>query len=152
MAGAVSVSRPHNDAYADNNRPHRGRVNIYALPPEARTWSLIKEYFQKTGQLLPFVHEETFCATVLEMKSNNFTKVRRTWLGLLNIILAIATTLHVDFSISSEQRIEESDVYYQRAVGLCDKEPRRNASVELGKLPTCISCYSYPIYLHLTKR
>jgi len=109
-----------------------GGVNIYALPSEVRMWSLIKEYFQKTGQLLPYVHEQSFCATYFEMRKSNFTMARRTWLGLLNIILAMATTLHVETSISSDKRIEESDVYYQRANGLCDKESRRNISLELG--------------------
>lgn len=135
VAGGMSVSRPHpveDDNHAGRGGRLHGSVNIYALPSEARTWSLIQEYFQKTGQLLPFVHEETFCATFFTMKRSNFTMARRTWLGLLNIILAMAATLHIDRTISSEKRIEESDVYYQRAIGLCDKESRRNISLELG--------------------
>lgn len=130
----MSVSRPHLEDDIDTRRSNqqRGSVNIYALPSEDRTWSLIKEYFQKTGQLLPFVHEESFWAAYFEMKKNNFTMARRTWLGLLNIILAMATTLCVEGSDSAEKRIEESDVYYQRANGLCDKESRRNISLELG--------------------
>jgi hypothetical protein len=87
---------------------------------------LIKEYFQKTGQLLPFVHEESFCATYFDLKRSNFTMARRTWLGLLNIIMAMATTLFVEAGMSAEERIEESDVYYQRA-------NRRNTSLELGE-------------------
>jgi hypothetical protein len=135
VAGGMSVSRPHpvdNDVNTGRYNRLHGSVNIYALPPEARMWGLIKEYFQKTGQLLPYVHEQSFCATYFEMRESNFTMARRTWLGLLNIILAMATTLHVETSISSEKRIEESDVYYQRANGLCDKESRRNISLELG--------------------
>ena len=136
VPGTMSVSRTHPVQQAADsthtNRSHGG-VNIYALPTEARIWSLIKEYFQKTGQLLPFVHEESFCATYFELKRSNFTMARRTWLGLLNIILAMATTLYVDEApLSSEKRIEESDVYYQRANGLCDKESKRNISLELG--------------------
>lgn len=136
VSGGMSVSRPHQaaDDEAAERRQYRARagVNIYALPSEARTWSLIREYFQKTGQLLPFIHEEWFCATYFEMKRNHFTMARRTWLGLLNIIMAMAATLFVESNVSAEERIEESDVYYQRANGLCDKESRRNISVELG--------------------
>lgn len=151
VAGGMSVSRPHpveDDTNAGRFGRLHGGVNIYALPSEARTWSLIKEYFQKTGQLLPFVHEETFCATFFKMKRSNFTMARRTWLGLLNIILAMATTLHVDRTISSEKRIEESDVYYQRAIGLCDKESRRNISLELGQYK-CILLYIFLLTLIL---
>lgn len=138
VAGGISISRPHHVEDDTNpqtyDRLYRG-VNIYALPSEARTWSLIKEYFQKTGQLLPFIHEESFCATYFELKRSNFTLARRTWLGLLNIIMAMATTLYIEVpaSVSSaEKRIEESDIYYQRANSLYDKESRRNISLELG--------------------
>ncbi|CAK7219252.1 hypothetical protein SCUCBS95973_003756 [Sporothrix curviconia] len=122
----------HASSSGTTTPPTMAPVNIYALPSEARTWSLIREYFQKTGRLLPFVHEATFCATYFALKTSNFTSARRTWLGLLNIILAMATTLHVDTSVSAERRIAESDVYYQRANALCDdKEARRNMSLEL---------------------
>lgn len=139
VSGGISISRPHHvedHTNPQSDRPHYGGVNIYALPSEERTWDLIKEYFQKTGQLLPFVHEESFCATYFEMKRSNFTLARRTWLGLLNIIMAMAATLFIEevpVSVSAEKRIEESDIYYQRANSLCDKESRRNISLELGK-------------------
>ncbi|KAI6853580.1 hypothetical protein KC365_g15891 [Hortaea werneckii] len=134
VPGAVSVSRPHHaeDEVTSRRRERLGAgVNIYALPSEERTWKLVKEYFQKTGQLLPFVHEESFCATYFDLKRSNFTMARRTWLGLLNIIMAMATTLFVEAGMSAEERIKESDIYYQRANSLCDKESRRNISLEL---------------------
>ncbi|KIX98660.1 uncharacterized protein Z520_05961 [Fonsecaea multimorphosa CBS 102226] len=135
-AGAewMRVSRPHyvHGEINESNLSHSRRsVNIYALPPDAYTWRLIKEYFQKTGQLLPFIHEESFCETYFQLKRTNFTMARRTWLGLLNMILAMATTLTVDGYTSSEERIAESDVYYQRANGLCERESRTNISLEL---------------------
>lgn len=119
-------------------------VNIYALPAEDYTWRLIKEYFQKTGQLLPFIHEESFCETYFQLKRTNFTMARRTWLGLLNMILAMATTLTVDGYPSSEDRIAESDVYYQRANGLCERESRTNNSLELGAMLP-ISSFKVPM-------
>ncbi|KAL6249362.1 hypothetical protein RBB50_003215 [Rhinocladiella similis] len=116
-------------------------VNIYALPAEDYTWRLIKEYFQKTGQLLPFIHEESFCETYFQLKRTNFTMARRTWLGLLNMILAMATTLTVDGYPSSEDRIAESDVYYQRANGLCERESRTNNSLELVQFLLVVGQY-----------
>ncbi|KAJ5983385.1 hypothetical protein N7481_005484 [Penicillium waksmanii] len=106
-------------------------VNIYALPSEERTWSLIQQYFHKTGQLLPFIHEKSFCETYFQMKKERFRKVRRTWLGLLNIVLAIAASLSTKGDMPAEKRIQESDVYYQRANGLCDRDSKRNASLEM---------------------
>ncbi|KAK9319526.1 fungal-specific transcription factor domain-containing protein [Lipomyces orientalis] len=106
-------------------------VNIYALPPEDRTRTLIEQYFEKTGQLLPFIHEISFRETYLQMRLRGFSKIRRTWLGLLNIILAISTSLSMKDGISPEERIQESDIYYQRANSLCDRESKRNASLEM---------------------
>ncbi|KAL1963182.1 hypothetical protein VTN77DRAFT_8615 [Rasamsonia byssochlamydoides] len=130
--GMMSVSRSQPAPESDSKRRDSHGVNIYALPSESRTWYLIQKYFQKTGQLLPFIHEQSFCETYFQMKRDNFTKVRRTWLGLLNIVLAIATSLCTDDSeLPAEKRIQESDVYYQRANALCDRESKRNTSLEM---------------------
>lgn len=142
----VSRSRPATDDNAFSRHHHRHRqsqINIYALPSESRTWTLIRRYFLKTGQLLPFIHEQAFCETYFEVKRNNFTRIRRTWLGLLNIVMAIAASLAIDDDDDedgpAQNRIEESDVYYQRANGLCGREAVRSASLEMG---TCVYIYS----------
>ncbi|BCR91336.1 putative C6 transcription factor [Aspergillus chevalieri] len=130
---SVAKSRPPSrgpELGAENLIPSPA-VNIYALPSEERTWSLIQQYFYKTGQLLPFIHERSFCETYFQMKRERFSKVRRTWLGLLNIVLAIAASLSTNGDMPAEKRIQESDVYYQRANGLCDRDSRRNASLEM---------------------
>ncbi|KKA20471.1 hypothetical protein T310_5522 [Rasamsonia emersonii CBS 393.64] len=129
--GMMSVSRSQPAPESDSTKRNSRGVNIYALPSESRTWYLIQKYFLKTGQLLPFIHEQSFCETYFQMKRDNFTKVRRTWLGLLNIVLAIATSLCNDGEMPAEKRIQESDVYYQRANALCDRESKRNTSLEM---------------------
>ncbi|KAK6444212.1 hypothetical protein FP744_10000460 [Trichoderma asperellum] len=132
----VSKSRPPSPGPTPgraNNLTRNAGVNIYALPSEERTWSLIQQYFLKTGQLLPFIHEPSFCKTYLQMKNERFRAIRRTWLGLLNIILAIAASLSAKDDIPVDKRIQESDIYYQRANGLCDRDSKRNASLEMGQ-------------------
>ena len=134
--GMVSVTRsraPPVGQVATAGEPSiAARINVYALPPEDRAWDLIEQYFQKTGQLLPFIHEASFRETYLQMRREGFRKISRTWLGLLNIVLAISATLSAKDDISAEERIQESDVYYQRANGLCDRDSKRNASLEMG--------------------
>jgi hypothetical protein len=128
----ISWSRPDDGAKGQMQTP-KNEVNIFALPSEERTWSLIQKYFEKTGQLLPFIHEASFCETYFQMRQDNFKRVRRTWLGLLNIVLAIATSLHTEGDMPAEKRIQESDIYFQRANGLCDRDSKRNGSLEMGK-------------------
>lgn len=133
--GLMSVSRPYHALSGktwSGLGDSRGSINIYALPAESQALALITKYFLKTGQLLPFIHEQSFRETYIQMNRNNRTMVRRTWLALLNIIFAMAVTLSIDRDMSAEKRIEESDMYYQRANLLCDKESRQTISVELG--------------------
>ena len=130
----VSRSRPSpEDSWSRKQTSSKNGINIFALPSEKRTWSLIQIYVEKTGQLLPFIHEASFCETYFQMREDNFKRVRRTWLGLLNIILAIATSLHTEGDLPAGKRIQESDVYFQRANGLCDKDSKRSASLEMSR-------------------
>ncbi|KAJ5127534.1 transcriptional regulatory protein GAL4 [Penicillium atrosanguineum] len=127
----VSRSRSSDDSRSRGQALSKNEVNIFALPSEDRTWSLIQIYFEKTGQLLPFIHEASFCETYFRMRADNFKRVRRTWLGLLNIILAISTSLHTESDLPAGKRIEESDIHFQRANGLCDRDSKRNATLEM---------------------
>lgn len=135
--GLMSVSRPPSPSRIQvdgkRGRPRTQPLNLFALPPEPETVELVQRYFADTGLLFPYIHEETFLDTYEAMKRSNFTKVRRTWLGLLNMVLAFATSTTVSNTINAQQRAEMSDVYYQRALGLCDKHIWRGTSIELGK-------------------
>jgi hypothetical protein len=131
----MSVSHPLSLAgrgISWQNNIHRDKVNIYALPQESQTRELLNHYFSTTGLLFPYLHEQTFWETYEDMRRNEFTKVRRTWLGLLNIVLALATSTRVKCDTNAERRIQESDVYYQRALGLCEKQMLRASSLEAG--------------------
>jgi len=112
---------------------HRIPINIYALPAEATARDLLRQYFSDTGMLFPFIHEQTFLESYDEMKKNSFRKVRRTWLGLMNMIMAFAVSTRVEVGLSAEERARESDVYYSRAAGLCEKQILRGTSLEIGK-------------------
>jgi hypothetical protein len=137
-AGVISVSQPVSPSgRISENRTGKGternNVNIYALPPESRARELMSQYFSNTGLLFPYIHAGTFLETYEEMKRNNFTKVRRTWLGLFNIVLALSTSTAVQEDMSAEKRARDSDAYYQRALGLCDKLIMRGTSLEIGQ-------------------
>lgn len=46
------------------------------------------------------------------MENERLRAVRRAWLALLNIILAIAARLSAKDDIPVDKRIQESDIYY----------------------------------------
>ncbi|KFY90238.1 hypothetical protein V498_06095 [Pseudogymnoascus sp. VKM F-4517 (FW-2822)] len=133
--GIMSASRPSSPGPRSLRLANSGgdetAVNIYRLPTEERTCELISRYFSDTGLLFPYIHEGTFWESYDEMKSSNFTRTRRSWLGLLNIIMALATSTTIDTGSSAEERLRESDIYYQRAMGLCEKQMMRGTSFEI---------------------
>lgn len=137
--GLMNVSRPPSpirpDISTKANQPGSGRapVNPFALPPEPEALDLIRQYFQNTGVLFPFLHEASFLETYEAMKRTRFTKVRRTWLGLFNILLAFGQSTSKTSTLTAEERAEASEIYYQRAVKLCENQILRGTSLELGE-------------------
>jgi hypothetical protein len=131
------MSQPSSPSARDTTRQnkkghHSGHVNIYALPSEEKARQLLAQYFSDTGLLFPYLHKGMFMKTYDEMQKKIITRVRRTWLGLLNIVMALATSTAVENGLNAEQRSLESDIYYQRAVVLCKEQIMRGTSLEVG--------------------
>ena len=64
-------------------------------------------------------------------KSSNFSRVRRAWLGLLNVVLAMASSMDPGTKMNAVTRAEKSRVFYQRALSLCGKSSVRGTSLEI---------------------
>jgi hypothetical protein len=147
-SAVISISQPASPSvrapaarqtFRDTNRSN---VNIYALPPEATTRNLIARYFGDTGLLFPYIYEQAFLDTYNEIEASGFTKIRKTWLGLFNMIMAMATSTTVENGLSAEKRALDSDAYYQRATGLCEKQIMRGTSLEMGMYRSHESLFS----------
>lgn len=131
--GLISISR--HPSPTSCNHPFKkadSLVNVYTLPSEEETMVLIRHYFRDTGFLFPYIHEDTFMQTYSQMRKDNLYKVRKSWLGLLNLIMAFAATTKIDSGVPAEERIKGSEVFYQRAVGLCQNQIMRGTSLEIG--------------------
>ncbi|KAF5712451.1 C6 transcription factor [Fusarium globosum] len=101
------------------------------LPPDEVMQRLIRAYFDNTGLLFPYIHEQEFLDTYERFRASGFRgNVRRTWLGLLNMILAMATCTSCWEDSGSETTFEESDVYYRRAQELCHTQMFRGTTLE----------------------
>jgi hypothetical protein len=105
--------------------------SITALPSTDEMDTLLDIYFDTAGVVFPFIHEETMRSAYAECKHNGFKKARRTWLGTLNMIFATASTLDSDRVASSKERSWRSNVFYQRAIGLCGELSKRVISLEI---------------------
>lgn len=107
--------------------------NPFTLPPRVDMEARIAEFFDDTGLLYPYVHEPTFRDEYRAMKASGFTRTRRTWLALLNVIFAMSVSSRPSRSVSVQKRDSDAAVYYTRAVMLCGEDMYRQTSLEMGQ-------------------
>ncbi|ETS72953.1 hypothetical protein PFICI_15345 [Pestalotiopsis fici W106-1] len=132
---------PARDRSPAAQRRNRGAVNPFDIPGAEATLELVQEYFANTGLLFPYIHRENFIATFKVAAANEFRKVRRSWLGLLNMILAMSISTAYPSDLSYEQRKIKSQVYFQRAMALCEKQIRFGTSLEIVQFLLLMSQY-----------
>lgn len=139
--GFVNVSRPPSPGLSgiDPTSQRQKERDIFALPLAHETSQLVHKYFTDTGLLFPYIYPPSFLETYRGMTESNL-KVRRTWLGLLNMILAMAKITASPDGEPAEQRIAAADVFYKRSLSLCGKEMLRGTTLEVGRLiPTWVN-------------
>jgi hypothetical protein len=107
--------------------------SMIALPSAEAMDNLLDVYFDTCGVVFPFIHEETMRSTFARCKANDFTRVRRTWLGTLNMMFAIATKFDQDGddATSTASRLKTSNLFYARAMALCGELSKRVISLEI---------------------
>lgn len=132
--GIFSAAKPCSPvSVADRSVSREAGLVANVLPPDHEVETLLSAYFSNTGLLFPYIHEESFLDTYYALKNRGFlTSVRRTWLGLLNMILAMATSTSESSSATSSVRTISSNVFYRRAQELCKSQMLRGATLETG--------------------
>lgn len=130
----LPVSRPPTPvpSQVQSSGPYGPSLNPFDLPSPEETLRLVQQYFLNTGLLFPYIHRDSFLKTYHELAANNFKGVRRSWLGMLNMIMALSINTCYPSDLSQQQRRAESNVYYLRATALCEKQIRFGASLEIG--------------------
>ncbi|CAN8105418.1 unnamed protein product [Discula destructiva] len=116
-------------------------MDYLQLPPDGEMDALVAHFFSDTGALFPFVHGPSFKETYEIVKKNGFRKARRSWLGLLNAILAMATVTSASWSVTATERAAKAEVYYMRAKALCLDQMLHNASLETIQAVLLMSQY-----------
>jgi hypothetical protein len=130
--GFASISRSGFPSPTDKREATH--INLFVLPAPEDTMKLINVFFINTATLFPYLHRESFLSAYTAVGDNNWTKVRRTWLGLLNMVLALATSAVVDSRVPAPNRMAASNVFYRRAVDLCRERMMRGATLEIGAI------------------
>ncbi|CAK7228006.1 hypothetical protein SEUCBS140593_006768 [Sporothrix eucalyptigena] len=103
---------------------------VRSLPSDSEAQPLLCRYFSDTGLLFPYIHEVSFYKDYNEFKAARFRQARRSWVGLLYAILAMATTTSVKTDTSVDRRAADADVFFTRAEELCLSDTLNGAGVE----------------------
>lgn len=106
------------------------KTSMTSLPEVAEMSRLLDMYFNTCGVVFPFISEDATRRIYAEYLENGFKSTRRTWLGNVNMIFALATMLDRENFPSAKKRFERGDLYYRRAVGLCGEPSKHVISLE----------------------
>jgi hypothetical protein len=131
VEGGNTANISHGQSHADAPAPPVSDSSITHLPTVADMDCLLNLYFNTVGVVFPFIHEETTRKIYAECLATGFSTVRRTWLGTLNTMFAMATMLDRDRFPSAKKRFEASEVFYRRAIGLCGELSKHVISLEI---------------------
>ncbi|KIV92104.1 hypothetical protein PV10_06570 [Exophiala mesophila] len=113
----------------------------FALPNEHRTGQLIDQYFTDMGQLFPILHKSAFLDDWTRLKVSGPLVMRRSWLGLLNIVLAIANVTLANSDDLSGAYVIEAQRHYGRAMRLCDSSVLNGTSLEVVQFLVLVVLY-----------
>ncbi|KKY32761.1 putative c6 transcription [Diaporthe ampelina] len=103
--------------------------------------ALVDRFFRDTGALFPFVHPQTFMETYRHTKSIGFRRSRRSWLGLLNSVLAMAIFTSGSWSSTATERGAKAEVFFTRAKSLCLDQMLSGSSLETVQAMLLMSQY-----------
>ncbi|KAK2596585.1 hypothetical protein N8I77_013466 [Diaporthe amygdali] len=148
---SLDVSRPptpHKDpeqsaSEVSGNYTDKSQANsdCLRLPPDDEMDAIVERFFRDTGALFPFVHPKTFMDTYQRTKSIGFRRFRRSWLALLNAILAMATFTSVSSRSSATERGAKAEVFFTRAKALCLDQMLSGSSLETVQAMLLMSQY-----------
>ncbi|KAK2754337.1 C6 transcription factor [Colletotrichum kahawae] len=137
---AVSRSQsPIGDSY--DYRKLETPAEAIRLPPEPELTRLIRQFFSDTGLLFPYVHEDSFWKNYTQFRAAGLKNARHSWLSLLNMILAMATSTASADGLGLNDRQAISEVYYRRAKVLSMSQMGATANVEAVQVMVLMSQY-----------
>ena len=123
----LDLSRP---ASPPLNATNRNRIDACVLPPEEEVLHLIDLFFSDTGMLFPYIHKGDLLQTWTTAKCNNFRSIRRSWLCLLNMIMAFATCVSASHDLPVEVSADNAEIYFERAYALAGNMAFTSGSLE----------------------
>jgi hypothetical protein len=130
---AKDISRPPSPL--SRSKTDLSSVNSCELPSRTEILRLLEVFFSFTGQFFPYISKASITQVIIESDLVRFKGVRKSWLCLLNAILAMSTTLDGENDAEAEFRESRSDIFFQRAFILSPRIIPNSANLETCEHP-----------------
>ncbi|KAJ5350217.1 Zn(II)2Cys6 transcription factor [Penicillium brevicompactum] len=111
----------------------RVRVDPFALPPQVEADALLHLFFTTVNLMIPCIYESSFRDTYRKLQIDGIRSVRRSWLGTLNVVFALATNVMTATSPNIE-RATRASIYFERAMELVKSDILGRLSLEMVQL------------------
>ncbi len=112
--------------------PRFERLNIFELPSTTVITELVDKFFGSAGMMFPYIYKKSIYDGIGILKRLSFRGIRRSWLCLLNTIMAFATVL-APSQEHKEESISKADMFLQRALQLLPNVALQPANIEIRK-------------------
>ncbi|CAI7590840.1 unnamed protein product [Penicillium discolor] len=89
----------------------RVRVDPFALPPQMEANALLHLFFTTVNLMLPCIHEDSFRDMYKKLQVGGTRSVRRSWLGSLNVVFALATNVMTATSPNIERATRSMQLF-----------------------------------------
>lgn len=130
---ALHQAQNHSDSQVGTyTGPLRGSALVLPSKPEME--DMLSAFFGNTGLVFPFIHETSFMSEYEKARASGFTHLRLSWLGLLNMIFAMTTSVNAPCNDGNASMLARSLIFYERASHLCRNEMLRGTTLETGRL------------------
>lgn len=114
--------------------PSVEQPNIFGLPSTRVIMELVDRFFSGTGMLFPYIYKKSVYDEIAKLRPPSFGGVRRSWLCLLNAIMALAIAL-TPTEDKRRERFAKADTFLQRALKLLPDVALQPANIEICKAP-----------------
>lgn len=137
----ATLSRPVSRPASPPRQQVADGINPYILPSRSKMLHLVETFFSRTGSMFPYIHKVSIITSVEQLVLDDFAGARKSWLCLLNGILAIGTSLDDESCESVNHRDQESEVFLQRALMLSPWTISNTANLETLQGLTVLTQY-----------
>ncbi|KAJ5432090.1 uncharacterized protein N7458_011246 [Penicillium daleae] len=128
------------DVSTEVGQSNDDRFDAFLRRPSVEADALLHLFFTTVNLMIPCIYEGSFRDTYRTLQIDGTRSVRRSWLGTLNVVFALATNVMTATSPNIE-RATRASMYFERAMELVKSDILGRLSLEMVQLFLLMEAY-----------